>query len=90
MSIDRDNDGERKARVEALLREARLLRGRAKAAKTRACELVADSEALMDHQSRWKQRRTALLRLATDAVKIAKAGSPTRFRIPIRGRKKTA
>ncbi len=89
MAIDRTDDGERKARLDALLQEARALKKRGAVVKRRAHELETRSTELLQAEERRRQRET-LLRRATEALKIAKTSAPAALRFRRKPRKKSA
>jgi hypothetical protein len=89
MAIDRNDDGERAARVEALIQQARALKMRGAAAKRRAHDLIARSTQILKDTERRRQR-DVLLRRANEALKIAKTSAPTVLRFPRKPRKKSA
>ena len=89
MPIDRDHDDERKARVAALIREARDLRARSEQALTRARELTVQSVALVQHEE-FRQQREALLRSAREALNRSAVPANAILRLPSTPRKKSA
>jgi hypothetical protein len=90
VTLNRDEDDERKARADALLSQAREVRDRAQAAATRARELIEHSKELALREER-RQQRERLLRRATEAVKIAKADTrPAIRRFPSNPKAKRA
>jgi hypothetical protein len=83
VTVTRDNDAERRARIAALLRQARALRAHAAAARERAQALLARA-AELSRQDEQRRHREALLKRATEALKAAKVEPRTairRFRI---------
>jgi len=70
VSIDRDDDAERKARVNGLLRQADELRRRARAAADKARKLIAHSEDLARQQDR-RDQRDRLLKGVREGLRMA-------------------
>jgi hypothetical protein len=83
MAVHRDDD-ERKARLEALLEDARRVRDRASSARERAHDLIRRSAELLRHEQQ-RVRRDLLVKRTRDALEVAKAGELVPFR---RGRRK--
>ena len=71
VTVTRDNDAERRARIAALLREARALRANAAAARERAQALLARAAELSRQDDR-RRHREALLKRATESLKGVK------------------
>ena len=79
----------RRARVDALLEEARRLQQRSAAARKRAQELIAETSDLVRREDyEYRNERELLLRRASEALKIAKASGPARLRVSDRHPKK--
>ena len=87
MPIDRRDDSERKARVEAVLKQARELRARAENARHRAREAIANAKELLARDER-RVQRDALLKRAKEALRIAQASSTILLPLPMGKRRK--